>query len=197
MDDKLLEQKMKEIAEQVYAEKGVKSKYTVTQVPFHTHNGTDSARINQKDIIKNITNFGNFVATEGTSIVQINNVPNSSRITLSAIAFATSKQAVVNGYAAFGRCYDFNFGTTITPTDTSTPGTPFIQMCSFSYITITGSGATLAVGSNVGTVPYIGYVNDGSEKVKMEVIDFNNGVVFLQATVATGWTFGGNIIINS
>jgi len=55
--DKILERKIRDIAESVYAEKTLKSKYTVSQVPFHTHNGTDSTRVNEKDIVLNVRNY--------------------------------------------------------------------------------------------------------------------------------------------
>ncbi len=190
---KELEQRMREIAEEVFKAQATDSKYTVSQVPFHTHNGTDSAQIEQKNVIRNIINFGSFTATEGTSTVLLNNIPNGSMVVFSGVAIATGKAAMINGHGYFGRGYDFNLGEDLTKSTSGVQGVPFLQMSNFMYIAISGGGAVTA---RTGTTPYLGYADDGAQVARLEIINYSNAAVTLEATVATGWVLGGNLIIN-
>lgn len=52
-----LEEKIKDIAEQVYDEQSATNQFAVSQVPFHTHNGSDSQRISFLDL----TNRNEFI----------------------------------------------------------------------------------------------------------------------------------------
>lgn len=45
------EQKIKDIAEQVYDEQSAADQFAVSTVPFHTHNGSDSPRISFTDLV--------------------------------------------------------------------------------------------------------------------------------------------------
>lgn len=186
-----MEKRMREIAEEVYLNQTKDSKYSVSQVPFHTHNGTDSSQIEQKNVIRNIINFGSFTATAGTSTVLLNNIPNGSMVVFSGVAIATGKAAMINGHGYFGRGYDFNLGEELTKTTSGIQGVPFLQMSNFFYLDLTGSPQ-----ARTGTTPYLGYADDGAQVARLEIIDYSNAAVTLEATVASGWVLGGNLIIN-
>lgn len=54
-----LEQQMRDIAEQVYDENSASNQFAVSQTPFHTHNGSDSPRLDFNNLI-NRNEFINF-----------------------------------------------------------------------------------------------------------------------------------------
>lgn len=190
--DKILEQKIKQIAEQVYAEKTLKSKYGVTQVPFHTHNGVDSVRVNEKDMIHNIRNYTRLLA-DTSEVFTLRNVPNISRLSLkgfianNAGGNPTTKRAIVNGEAYFGRCYTFTgVGSVISVTSTAT-GVPFIQSSNAMYLSVTGSGITLAVSNRVSVGPFLAIATDGTtEFLNLEILSYDNGSILFDLSIQSG-----------
>lgn len=195
--DKILEKKIRDIAEQVYAQKTLKSKYSVAQVPFHTHNGIDSTRVNEKDIVLNIRNYVRLVADETQSFT-IRNIPNVSTIDLQGFAAnnadgsPATERAIINGIAKFGRCYNF-VGTAPVISATSTVvGIPFIQS-SNAFYTAQGMSPTF----RVSVAPSLAYVTSGAgDKVNMVINSYNNGEISVTVTLDTNWKLQVDLIFS-
>lgn len=193
--DKILEQKIRQIAEQVYAQKTLKSKYGVSQVPFHTHNGTDSVRISETNIIHNTRNYTRLLADEST-VFSIRNVSNVDKITLkgfvadNADGMPATKRAIVNGEAYFGRCYNFTgVAPDISLTSTAT-GIPFVQSSNSMYV----SGTT----ARVSVAPSLGYATTGSDIFTLTIISYNNGFITFDLQIAPGqnWLLQVDLILS-
>lgn len=195
MDEKLLNQKIKEIAEQVYAQKTLKSKYSVTQVPFHTHNGTDSVRISEKDIVHNIRNGTRLVVDENETF-SIRNIPNVSMIQLqgfganNADGSPATERAIINGVAVFGRVYTFSGqGSTIDATSTVV-GLPFFQSSNSLY-TMQG----MSPAFQVAVAPALAFATSAAEtKVQITINSYNNGEINITVELADNWKFQGDLI---
>jgi len=185
-EEAIMEQKIRQVAETVYDEKLARSQYNVSKIAFHTHNGTDSAQIFQKDIILNIKNHTQFIS-EDNETVRFRNVPNLTNITLTGFAAnnkvaPATKRSIINGQAYFGRCYAFTgSGTTFDLASTVT-GIPFIQTSNsmFSDVAVPGNRVSLA--------PYLAYTTDGTnDLVIAEILSYDNGYVVMQFTYALNW----------
>lgn len=68
------EKRIREIAEQVYAEKTGQSEFTVPKVPIHVHNGIDSPRVRYTDL----TGIS-FIGSDANSVIAPGNLK-SNRI---------------------------------------------------------------------------------------------------------------------
>lgn len=192
--NKLNEQKMKEIAEKVYAEKTLKAKYSVSQVPFHTHNGTDSTRINEKDMVHNVRNITQIVADSSETLI-LRNIPNISGISFTGFAAnnagggSATKRLVITGNARFGRCYVLTGEGSSISVDTNVQGTPLIQASNYMFSNVTGPVFTVGIG------PYLAYGTEaGAVKAVIDIESYNNGSIILSVTLDTGWRMEGNLI---
>ena len=70
------EKQVRKIAQEVYNQNHSGNEFTVSSIPFHTHNGTDSQRVKQNDIINGVTSLLglNIFATETDTINTIQNI---------------------------------------------------------------------------------------------------------------------------
>ncbi len=202
--DKILEQKIRQIAEQVYATKTQKAKYGVSQVPFHTHNGTDSSRINEKDMVHNTRNYTRLFSDE-SGIFTLRNVANVNCLTLkgfvanNANGSPATKRAIINGEAYFGRCFTFAGQPPNIDVTTTVVGIPFVQSSNAMYLSVTGSGATIAVSNRVSVSPNIALVTDGTNTiVEMTILSYNNGTITfnLQLQAANNWLLQVDLILS-
>jgi hypothetical protein len=196
--DKILEQKIRQISEQVYAEKTLKSKYGVSQVPFHTHNGIDSTRIDEKNVLHNIRNYTRLMADEST-VFNIRSVSNVDKLTLkgfvanNADGSPATKRAIINGEAYFGRCYNF---TGVAPNISTSPvqGIPFVQSSNALY-TEQGMSAVFRVAVS----PSLAFVTDGSSDiVELLITSYNNGLIEfdLQMQAGQNWLLQVDLILS-
>jgi hypothetical protein len=120
MDD--LEQKMRDIAQQVHDENSTSDQFGVSQTPFHTHNGADSQRIN----FKNIANRSEFINFD---------LPGSQGQTTNnwGVIFTAPYACAVIGI------------TEVHQTAESTATTMTVQLEKLSGTTASGSGIALLV----------------------------------------------------
>lgn len=195
-EDKILEQKIRQISEQVYAEKTLKSKYGVSQVPFHTHNGTDSIRINEKDVTLSVRNYVRLIADENGTF-SIKNIPNVSTINLQGFAAnnadgsPATERAIINGIAKFGRCYNFSGTAPTIDANSNVQGIPFVQSSNSMYTDEGGPSFRVAVG------PLFAYVTSGSgDKVLFTINSYNNGEINVTVVLDTNWKLQVDLIFS-
>lgn len=195
----LVQKDARDVAERVYEEKA--AKYRVAEVPFHKHNGFDSPKVSEDDII--ITNKLNtqfqITNTSGapyTETFTLRNVKNVSRITFhgyaanNAAAPATLR-AVIDGEVIFGKCNVFTGSGVFIDVTTIPPGTPFVQGCSSMYI-----DSTNLANTRVGTAPYLAVVfNPGGVIVSLILDSYTNNSLTFTAVLDTDWKLEGNVII--
>ncbi len=190
------EQKIREIAQGVYAENQTKGQFSPLKIPAHSHNGLDNLRVSEVNLI-NRPSFAVFFTSYTSEIFQIINVPNPVGFTFYGFAAnnagggSASQRAVVSGYASFGN------GTRFSSTDGN----------SFSTLTAnTGIAQNILQGSSSmflnGAVSRVGasslnfaYVTDGGDIVRATVIRYDSGSITIETVLAPGWQITGDLII--
>ncbi len=212
MEEEEIKKLVEKVANETYDKRQSEDQFRVSKIPFHTHNGTDSSQISERDLILNSTNFFGLILTpDGTGgdletfRVVIRNVPNISRMTLFAIAAnnagggSASEKAMINGTAEFGRCFTFEgFGDSIELT-TNTNGIPFVQMSEYTYLD-EGALSDVQVGVNPQFLAFA--ATGGTTLASIEIISYTNSSIILEAQIRqasvdpnVGWKLTANVII--
>ncbi len=186
--EKIQEKKIRDIAEAVYTEKTLKSKYTVAQVPFHVHSGTDSSPVNEKDLVNNIKNqflVQNLIDDGAPHVLVFRNIPNVKRLVLTGAAGDGANYVIINGSSVFGRIYGFQYisGDTFDPTSTA-GGEAVGSVCN-----------TLAIAPGMSTSAdvaiFVGYIAATPfGEVQMQILLVTEQFITVTYTVQPGWNFG-------
>ncbi len=184
------EEQISKIVQEIYQKNATSREFSVSTTNFHTHNGTDSQRVKQNDLINGTTSIIslNIFATETDILDTIQNV---TQITLNGIASnnygqAVSQKAVLNGHAQLGNCFNYS-QTTVNSTHIKTIGNykPFLQ--TFDSMFIDTTDLTKAkVGAGAG---HFVYVLDGGGNVvaQIDIIKWTGTSIILQTTLSTHW----------
>jgi len=192
----LIEKKATQIATEVYNKLG--TRYNVAKVPVHTHNGVDTVRIEQKDLILN-QRYNTFLISDVSETFQIKNIPNLSQINFLGFAAdnagggAATKRLVLNGQANFGKCFTFSGTGSSISLDTTLAGIPFIQSGNFMYV----NGSATVTSSRVGASnQFFIYGTDGTNEVVTVTVDsYTTSSIVLTVTLAAGWKLQGSLIL--
>ena len=127
---------LQQIIKEQLAEQANSAQYNAYQVPNHSHNGIDSPRISQTDIIPNEGYTAVFKFYPGAPYTNLFPVPsNATSLTIHGFAAnnvntAATKRAIVSGTAYFAPSYFYQAGVTQLPTTS----VPFSQICNAMYI---------------------------------------------------------------
>lgn len=174
-----------------------KAQYSVTKIPSHVHNGTDSNRISQSDVVPGIKyNFG---FTEDTSeTITIKNIQNPTRISFfgfsanNADASPATKRAILNGEVNFGKVHTFSVANTVL-TPTANAPVPFGQSANGMYV-----DSTSLANNRVSTSrAHFAYVTDSSGTVvsSLSLDSYINNTLTITAVVDTNWKIQGILSI--
>lgn len=191
---KYVQDEARKIANDVYQTQG--TRFGVAMVPNHTHTGTDTNRINAKDLIpgqKYVT--GLVITGNGTS--SIGGLYNPSRILFQGYAQnnasggAATKWAILNGEMNFGQAFEFTDLTPPLVATTSGAGASYSQSCNYMFID-SAAIANTTVGGHEGagnsSTAYLAYAADSAAAVfaSIKVTSYDNKTGTLAFTYATG-----------
>lgn len=191
----LVQNEARQIAQQVYADKG--TRYGVATVPTHTHTGVDANRINQKDIIQGLK-YTALIVLDATETITIGGIFNPTRISFQGFAAnnadgsPATKRAIINGEVNFGTCAKVVDTEPPLVISTSGPGKPFMQSSNYMYIdssdlTKTRVGTTTDAGNDSGGFFVYSLDDTSTPFAVVQVASYNNqlGVVTLDVLVAS------------
>jgi meiotically up-regulated gene 157 (Mug157) protein len=178
----------------------VKKQYDYSKIPSHEHNGTDTVKISQKNIINNNKVTIDFEATPPGGIGTIPNIPNLSRITFmgvlanNASGGTATKRFILNGVAEVGNCYYIN-GTTEVST-----GTNIVAIENNMYVDstdLTKNRVGAGNGLDAQHTNYLIYAQDNTTTVigAMTVTYDEKNITLNVSTLATGWLLQGFLIL--
>ncbi len=112
------EDKIRSIAQSVFDENSGANQFAVSQTPYHTHNGSDSQRINQKNIIPNTRALGSITMAHTATNYAFGITFNPVRVLLYGNAIRTAYTFTVTAAnATIGAVYSnstFSFGVVST-----------------------------------------------------------------------------------
>lgn len=191
----MVQKEARDVATRVYEELG--TKYGVAQVPVHTHNGIDSSRVSQVDLIQNIK-YASLLTIDSSTTFIVRNIPNISRLSFSGFAAnnagggAATERAIINGETYFGKCYNLS-GTGVSGViTTNVTGTPIVQGSNYMYVDST-SLANNRVGATNLYFVYAG--NTAAGVVQLTVDSYRNDSLTLTSVLAAGWQITGFITL--
>ena len=193
MDESKIKQTIKEEIQNYMDRK----QFDISSIPFHTHNGLDTSRINENDLLP----ADNFTAsivmgTAGSEVFTISKVPNFSLLTFYGVATngafgggPYNEKASIVGEARVGKLYDIN---TATGSDLYSDGVlnanNYYQICTSNYTDITLLSKQLVTASKLGFV----YVHDGTNQVALaSITSISNDSIEITVTVSSSWYIQG------
>lgn len=188
------ESKVRQIAQQVYSQMNQKQQYGVANIALHTHTGSDSPKINGRNVIPNNKFIAHVTANDSPpnpSITTIDyGISNPSALYFYGIAFnaGVSQKAQITGNAQLGNCAQVFSGFT------KSISTNIIQTNSTTNFVFTGGIWVPHVNSdpfNIATA----FDSVGNPAVTVNVSSWSNASVTLLTTIASGWTLIGDLII--
>ena len=175
--------------------------FTVAQTSLHRHNGTDSQRIQGKDIINNTSSliFWQSIASETFQITNLYNPKQMQFYGYAAdnAAGPATHRALVTGSAYFGDCLTYvglGFGTSVSSiTGSGATQSNIIQCCSSMFVDASTVGNTKVGASAVNFV----YVVDNTATVvaTATVIANDTGSISIQTVLSSGWAITGGVVI--
>ena len=181
------------------------SQFNYDKIPAHEHNGIDTVKISQANIINNNKITVDFAATSPGGIGVIPNIPNLSRITFMGILAnnasggTATKRFILNGVAEVGNCYYIN-GTTEVST-----GTNIIAIENNMYVDstdLTKNRIGAGNGLDAQHTNYLVYAQDNTATTPttgligvMTVTYDEKNVTLNVSTLATGWLLQGFLIL--
>ena len=187
------EDQVRQIAQEVYNQNNFGSQFTVSSTSFHTHNGTDSQRIKQNDVINGTLSMVN-ATTLASEVLIINLVQNINVLTLHGIAAnGLGQKASITGTAQLGKCYIYNWAGDVT-TIPVTKGKyqSYLQSCSSTYLDASDIANVRVSATGTNIVPntdYIAYVldNTGTVVASMQIIEWTGSSIKINTHLETNW----------
>lgn len=196
------EEKIKQLAQEVYDQNQAKNQNTTFVVPKHIHNGVDAPRLNIDNIDSGtFSMFGVTISSSGT--FDIETFPNVDHITLYGIAAdGLGRKATINGSAFIGNCFTYGAqgGASISLfTLVGGQYSNIIQTSSSTYFdTTTAAYDTTSVGvaasgsTGTGIDDYLIYVPDRTSPTpiivaSMRITGWTNNTISFQITLAANW----------
>lgn len=192
------EEQIRKIAMEVFNESSFRSQFSPSQTTFHTHNGIDSSRVNQSDLVTSDKYIAFATATAGYATLQVTTTPTSIQFygfaANNADGTSPTKRAICNGNAQLGVCYTALNSTDLTPG--ASGQSSFIQASNSLYteatdvtgIPLTTTGA-LSTGNTSATL-----TANWTYVTTTQSILFSNGdrrnVSLTNGSTSISWTGG-------
>ena len=130
------EEDIKNLIQSELANNRQQNQFTVTPTSFHTHNGIDSPRVKQNNIINGTTSAAH-LETLTSEIFTLDTIQNITQLTLCGVALnGLGQKASLNGNAQLGKCFLYS-PSSISLSEITTNGgsyEPFLQTFSETYI---------------------------------------------------------------
>jgi len=189
------EEEIKRIAQNVYNQNQISDKFSVSQTAFHRHNGTDSPKVKQGDIIPGTTSAVH-LGSNATEVFTLDTTQNITLIALKGVATnGLGQKALLNGNAQLGNCFMYGVGA-LVGSNVRTIGTyePFLQVCNAAYIdTLVDISDPLNPVTNnrvMAKGSYIVYVLDDTAALvaSMQIIDWTGTSIRFETYLAANWS---------
>lgn len=194
----MVQKEARDIAMSVYNEMG--TKFGVSQVPLHSHNGIDSPRIPSTSISASFRTSGNItMATDGATY-RIANPFNASQVLFYGIASRAPGGTVdirVNlfGAAQLGRSY---YLAPQSSTSVTVAEHPQKVVQSGSFFLVTTGGAVVPqyrARSTETTLCNVDWPTSNDIVARAEIVDFGNGYIDVLVNLGTDWTISANFMV--
>lgn len=192
------EDKIKQIAQQVYQENQAKNQNTTFKVPKHIHNGVDSPAVNQDNIVAGTYSMCGITETS-SEIFTIETFPNVNNISLYGIAAdALGRKATISGEAFIGNCFaygDQGGGSVTYIKLTGGQYSNIIQTAISAYFDTTTTtfdtthvrvNASGSIGTGIND--YLIYVKDAVNVVaSMKIVSWTDNTITFQTVLTSPW----------
>lgn len=171
--------------------------FTVSKIPNHLHNGTDSQKISEADLIPAPT-YATFLTENVSETFTITNLPATlTSVTFSGIAYDSSsspasKKALVFGNVIFQNCFTISGSGTSFPVN-NLNGISLIQTGSSIYMDTSDLTKT-RVGTSSAYFVYV--INDSGTVVASLIISsFSRGILSITSALSANWIIQGTLTL--
>lgn len=196
------EDKIRQIATEVFNEQLMQTQYAVSSIPYHLHNGTDSPQLSQANINPYFRVNCNFtMSTDGQNYtLNLNFVANRIDFTGTAVhrtAGTIDKRAIITGIGFIGgNNYTLNGLTSSSIGITSgTRPLTIIQGCN-SLTTDAAATPAFAVFSSQASLIRAVQPGTGADVVNSVIQSWSNTSIVLHTTLVSGWEITGTIYVS-
>lgn len=188
-----MEEQIKQIVRQELSQSKQGNQFNVSQTSFHTHNGIDSQKIKQSNIIPSTTSVAHLL-TQTSETFTIDTLQNITQLRLDGIASnGLGQKASINGSAQLGNCFLYS-PTTVSVSELTTQGgsfEPFLQTFNEIYIDTTDLTNTRILASEgyIAAVADQNYTNTALPPniATLEIIKWTGSSITFKSTLATNW----------
>jgi hypothetical protein len=191
-DENKIKELAKEIARKEIESFMVQKQFNLSKIQNHEHNGLDTVRINEKDLI-NADMYSLGVTSVTSETFYIKGLQNFKHITCYAIASnqysgTKTKKATITGEVQIGKTYSMGFDSTGTMASPSGLASNFYQTCSSIYVDTTNVANTFVTSSLDSFVRVINS-SVGNVVAEAKVTSIENGFITIQTTLepTDGW----------
>jgi hypothetical protein len=178
--------------------------FNLSKIPSHEHNGLDTVKISQKNLINN-NKYSVFVSSIASETFTLSNLPNISQLFFNGIASNNASdmtvpgtlKATVIGQVQFGNCYGTpSVSGTVADISFANVVEPFVQSANDIYIDTTDLTKCRAGAAN----SYFVYVQDGTTPTPVvvataKVVSYDNSTITITTTLEANWQITGTLIL--
>lgn len=174
-----------------------KDQFSSIKIPKHMHDGLDTVKINENDLIPANNYTASLVmGNAGNEVFTISKIPNFSLMTFYGVATngaygggPYAEKALITGEARVGKLYEIN---TVVGTDYYSNGVPvdvnYYQICTSTYTNTTTAANQFVNSSKLG----FAYVRDGTNQVALaSITKITETSLEITVTVSASWYIQG------
>lgn len=197
------EEKVKEIVRQMLAEKSTADSFAAYEVPNHIHNGLDSSRVSQADIVTGLK-YSTLLTEDESETFYLRGVFNATRLVFQGFAAnnadgsPASHRALLNGEVNFGSGFQFSgTGSTIT-IDGTGQSVPFVQSSNGVYLDGTAGSPSDPTRTRVSaSTDNFAYAEDNTSAVfaSLQLLSYDGETLAIQAVVLSNVKIQGALTI--
>lgn len=200
------ENKVRQLIREEMSRSNSGNRFAVNNIPFHTHNGVDSPKIQEDSLIQSVSVSGNitFSASDEYTIYLNSSFTPSSILAYGNIVGATAERYMSIGSASLVPSFYLQPDSTRTVV-TGGPQYPFVDpnLATPTTVPLQSSvylGAESAVtGNTMHTLSSEGHIVNvfygGTILARATVTEFTRSFIKFQTTIASGWDMNINYVI--
>lgn len=198
------EQQIRQLIQQEIAREKSSSRFGINSIPNHTHNGVDSLRIKEEDLVQSVSVSGNisFASSDEYTIYLNSSFTPSSIIAYGNITGSGLELYMSIGTASLVPSFYLQPKTTRTVVtgsieypfiDPNLDATVPLQSCCYIGSESTATGSNMHSLSSEGHIVNVYYGSD--IKARATVTAFTRDYIKFQTTIDAGWEMNINYVI--
>ena len=191
------EAKIRAIVQQEIQRNDSASRFSLNQIPRHTHNGTDSPNISQSSVVPVTRTIGSITMATNGADYSLGITFKPTRVDFYGVAtnVASGFHVQIIGTCLVGAGNHFQPGTTryvVTGPITESN----VQGCSFMVIRVSGGVTTSVAGVSEQAIVDAFYPNNSTTVARATITAVKTDSITVSVVLAAGWSINGTWVIS-